>query len=107
MESNGPDSWLQQIEIGMVDGPVMYVTRMDAFLNEWFMSYDDALARLQCGGGYLLPHRGQFFITVPMAIRELGLDPDDPDWERIRWDWVRPVDREAWDRLCLKREVAG
>ena len=40
-------------------------------------------------------------------MRELGLDPEDPDWERIGHDWVRPQDREAWTRLCAKREQVG
>jgi hypothetical protein len=44
---------------------------------------------------------------VEPAIRELGLDPADPDWERIGWDWVRPRDADAWERLKLKREVAS
>ena len=84
---------------------VMYVQTMDAFLNRWFSSYDEAREALGADGGYLLPYEDQFFVTVPDAIRELGLDPADPDWERIGFDWVRPQDREAWERLILKREV--
>ena len=34
-------------------GPVMYVTRMDAVLNRWFTSYEEARASLQSEGGYL------------------------------------------------------
>jgi hypothetical protein len=45
-------------------------------------------------------------VTVETAVRELGLDPADPDWERIGWDWVRPKDADAWEKLKLKREVA-
>jgi hypothetical protein len=52
-----------------------------------------------------LPYEDQFFVTVPDAIRELGLDPADPDWERIGFDWVRPRDPEAWGRLSIKRDV--
>jgi hypothetical protein len=86
--------------------PTMYTTRMDAFLNRWFSSYEDARASLETDGGFLLPFEDQFFVTTAEAIRELGLDPSDPDWERIGWDWVHPLERDAWNRLIRKRELA-
>ena len=88
------------------DGPDMYVPQMDAVLNRWFKSYEEARASLERESGYLLPYRAQYFITLGEGIRELGLDPDDPDWARIGWDWVRPNDTEAWERLKEKREQA-
>jgi hypothetical protein len=88
------------------EGPIMYVSRMDVFLNRWFRTYEEARASLESEGGYLLPYANQFFVTVDGAIRELGLDPQDPDWARIGWDWVQPADLEAWERLKEKRELA-
>jgi SAM-dependent methyltransferase len=87
------------------EGPVMYAARMDAIVNRWFTTYEGARASLQSEGGYLLPYRNQYFVTLREGIRELGLDPDDPDWERIGWDWVRPDDAAAWERLKSKREL--
>lgn len=89
------------------EAPVMYAPRMDAVLNRWFTSYVEARASLEAEGGYLLPYKHQFFVTLSEGIRDLGLDPDDPDWERIGWDWVQPKDREAWERLKEKREQVG
>ncbi len=89
------------------EGPTLYVPRMDAFLNRWFTTYEAARACLEAEGGYLFPYRGQFFVTVAAAVRELGLDPDDPDWARIGWDWVEPRDPEAWARLRERREIAA
>lgn len=89
------------------EAPVMYVPRMDAVLNRWFRSYAEARTSLEAEGGYLLPYKHQFFVTLSEGIRDLGLDPDDPDWERIGWDWVQPKDREAWERLKEKREQVG
>jgi hypothetical protein len=86
---------------------VMYVPRMDAILSRWFTVYDEARASLEAEGGYLLPYRRYFFVTTSEAIRELGLDPNDPDWARIGWDWVRPGDPEAWARLRQKRALAS
>ena len=82
----------------------MYVPRMDAVLNRWFTSYTEVRASLEAEGGYLLPYKLHFFVTLSEGIRDLGLDPDDPDWERIGWDWVQPRDRDAWQRLKEKRE---
>jgi hypothetical protein len=88
------------------DDPSMYVSRMDAVLNRWFTRYEDARSSLELEGGYLMPYQGHFFITMREGVRELGLDPDDPDWAHIGWDWVRPKDREAWERLKEKRRQA-
>jgi len=88
------------------DGPVMYVSRMAVFLNRWFATYDAARKSMDSEGGYLLPWDGQYVVTVADAIRELGLDPEDPDWKRIGRDWVRPDDIDAWERLRIRREVA-
>lgn len=86
--------------------PSMYVSRMDAVLNRWFTSYEDARSSLESEGGYLMPYQSHFFVTMGEGVRELGLDPDDPDWALIGWDWVRPKDHEAWERLKEKRQRA-
>ena len=84
-------------------GPLMYVESMAVFLNHWFATYEEARALRQAEGGYLLPFKNQFFVTGAGGVVELGLDPLDPDWERIGWDWVRPLDSEAWELLRDKR----
>lgn len=84
-------------------GPLMYVESMSVFLNQWFTTYDEARAFREAEGGYLLPFKNQFFVTVAGAITELGLDPNDPNWERIGWDWVRPLDSQSWELLRDKR----
>lgn len=88
-------------------GPLMYVPRMGVFLNRWFHTYAAAREAHAAEGGFLLPYRDQFFVAEAEAVRELGLDPDDPDWERIGWNWVKPRDRAAWERLRDRREMAG
>lgn len=85
---------------------LMYVSSMDAILSRWFTTYREARASLATEGGYLLPYRHQFLVTFAEGIRELGLDPEDPDWARIGWDWVRPLDFAAWDRLRARRAAA-
>jgi len=85
----------------------MWVPRMDAFLSKWSVAYEEAKALLEAEGGYLLPYQDHFFVTTAGAIAELGLDPADPDWARIGFDWVRPADAAAWQRLNAKRESAA
>ena len=89
-----------------MNNPIMYAPRMDIFLNRWFTDYDEARASLDQDGGFLLPYKDQYMITEAGGIRELGLDPDDPDLEKIGRDWVKPNDTEAWERLRIKRLIA-
>ena len=83
--------------------PSMYVASMDACVNRWFKTYEEAKASLEGDGGYLFPYRSQYFVTDREAVRELGLDPDDPDWELIGFDWVKPLDSRARQRLLERR----
>lgn len=83
---------------------VWYQTDLDRFLNRWFANYEDARSAREAEGGFLLPYKHHFFVCRPDVIRALGLEPDDPDWEKIAWDCARPRDIEAFQRLRQKRE---
>lgn len=99
-ETNGQSTLAQPT----AHGREMYERGMGVLLNRWFANYEDARQSLEEQGGFLLPFDQQFFICEAEGIRVLGLNPDDPDWERIGWDWVKPSDAEAWARLKQKRE---
>jgi hypothetical protein len=81
-----------------------YQPNLDVFLNRWFPNYEAARRSLESEGGYLLPYRRHFYVCDDGAIRAMGLEPDDPDWERIGRDCARPADAEAYRRLREKRE---
>lgn len=69
-------------------------------LNVWCPTYEAAREYLDTRRGfYLLEYRGKCFLAQAPHIRGLGLDPNDPDWERIGRDWVKPRDPEAKQRL--------
>jgi len=87
--------------------PTMWVPSMDAVVSRWFSNYAAARASLEAEGGYLFPYRAQYFVTSAEGVRELGLDPADPDWARIGWDWVTPLDPSAWQRLRTQRSRAA
>jgi hypothetical protein len=77
------------------------------YLNRWFTRYDEARASLEAEGGYLFPYRHQFFVCETGFVAALGVDPDDPDWDRIGRDWVRPRDEAARDRLERRLVALG
>lgn len=81
----------------------MHVPAMGAWVNRWFVSWSEAASSLAAEPGVLLPYRSQFFVTALDAVRELGLDANDPDWARIGFDWVQPRDPEARLRLARQR----
>eukprot|EP00887_Chlorella_sp_A99_P003798 scaffold31.g3798.t1 len=76
-------------------------------LNVWFPSYEEAREYLDTHHGfYLLQFKGHCFLAQAPHIIDIGLDPKDPDWERIGRDWVKPKDIEAKQRLRNKLRLA-
>ena len=75
-------------------------------INRWFARYEEAAeARAACQG-YLLAYRRQYLVVDRYYVEDLGLDPEDADWEASGFDWVRPYSLAARTRLYAKL-VAG
>lgn len=72
------------------------------YLNLWFATYSEAKEHLASSDGFLLPYKNQFFICNANYMKQIGFDPDDPDWKRMGYDWVEPVDHAAWQRIYKK-----
>jgi len=89
------------------DDKLWYQPGLDVFLNRWFPNYEAARRSLESEGGFLLPYRHHFYVCEAGAIKALGLEPDDPDWELIGHDCARPADAAAYRRLREKRERAA
>ena len=83
-------------------GELLYSGTQRPTLNIWSASYAEARDIHARHGGYLLAYRRHFLIVDADYIRALGLEAEDPDWERIGRDWVRPEDPEARGRLYGK-----
>ncbi len=83
-------------------GTLLHVGEGGAYWNIWSADYAEASRIREEHGGYLLAYRRHFLIVERYYIEALGLDPDDPDWERIGRDWVRPRDPSARRRLYGK-----
>ena len=86
--------------------------RCAGHINRWYKTYEDATADRALSGGYLLAYKRQFVVVDRYFIESLGLDPSDPDWEALGFDWARPASVPARSRLyaklvaCLPREAA-
>ena len=72
------------------------------FLNQWFSHYGEAKSYLQANGGFLLPFKKQFFVCTADYINNLGFNANDLDWTLIGYDWFKPQDAAAWQRLYKK-----
>jgi len=83
-----------------------YQPNLDVFLNRWFSTYEEARRSLDNDGGFLLPYQKHFFVCEADVIQAMGLEPDDPDWEKIGRDGAKPKDQDAYQRLCEKRAQA-
>ena len=83
-------------------GTLLYPKGADVHCNIWSASYAEARAIRDQNDGYLLAYRRHFFIVDRHFIKTLGLQPDDPDWELIGRDWVRPRHADARERLYGK-----
>ncbi|MCU1335068.1 MAG: hypothetical protein JWO19_649 [Bryobacterales bacterium] len=73
---------------------------------------DDSRGSEASSDGYLLAYKRQYVVVDRYFIESLGLDPLDPDWEDLGFDWVRPKHVAARSRLyaklvaCQPREAA-
>ena len=83
-------------------GELLYTGAQSPTLNIWSASYAEARDIHARHGGYLLAYRRHYLIVGDDYIRALGLEAEDPDWDRIGRDWVRPKDPEARKRLYGK-----
>ena len=83
-------------------GTLLYPSTCSGHYNIWSASYAEAREIRAAHGGYLLAYKRQFLIVEDGYIDSMGLDPADPDWERMGRDWVQPGDLAARERLYRK-----
>lgn len=101
----GFSSWAslkQSLEAPELDPDFFGSSSFGGCTNHWFRNYEEAKKHLVQNGGYLFPYRNQCFITQIGFIESLGIDPEDQDWERMDYDWVKPKCPHAWFRLKNK-----
>ncbi len=85
-------------------GTLLCPKKCGGYLNLWYKTHQEASLIRQSCGRYLLAYRSQFLVVERGYIETLGLNPDDPDWSVIDFDWtmkdsVRPGSSAARARL--------
>jgi hypothetical protein len=83
-------------------GALLCPERCTGHLNRWYRHYEEAAADRDGCNGHLLAYRRQYLVVDRYYIESLGLDPEDPDWEALGRDWVRPKSTPARARLYAK-----
>ena len=83
-------------------GTLLYPRLGAGFLNLWYKTYEEAATVREAKNGYLLAYRRHYLVVDGYYLEALGLDPADPDWEAMGFDWVRPRDLAARSRLYGK-----
>ena len=90
-------------------GTLLYPAGGAAHSNLWSADYQEARELREQVDGFLLAYQRHYFVVDRHFLGTLGLDPGDPDWERIGRDWVRPRDPAARARLyarLIRRKAA-
>ena len=88
--------------------PVRFFDRqLSPHWNHWFAQYEETVAHLRLMGGFLFPFRSQFVVIDAHVLRSLDLDPDNPDWCKIGFNWAQPADIAAYARLNVALCKAG
>ncbi|MBB1486196.1 hypothetical protein [Oceanospirillum sediminis] len=87
-------------------GEFWYPGRCTTFLNHWCRDYSEALTVHQQQGGYLLPYKHQFMVVQQDFIQALGLDANDPIWQRIGYNWCEG-NQSVRQQLAFQRIMAA
>jgi len=83
-------------------GTMLYPKRAGGHVNRWYKGYEEAAEVRKACDGYLLAYQRHYLVVDRFYIESLGVEPDDPDWRALGFDWVRPKDPAARTRLYGK-----
>lgn len=96
------ESW-RDLKENLEENQALWWPLGGALWNVWYASYEEALRDLSLKEGqYLLPYQKQFFICDIHYIKNLRIEENDPDLEKVGNNWVEPKDVLAWERLLSK-----
>jgi hypothetical protein len=76
-------------------------------MNLWYKTHDEAETVRRTRGGYLLAYRKQFLVVERSYIEGLGLDPNDPDWKDLGFDWAARNGKDAARARLYSKLIAA
>jgi hypothetical protein len=83
-------------------GTFFYPKGCGAHSNIWCATYEEARNIRAKHGGFLLAYKNQFLVVDDDYIREMGLNPENPELDAFGRDWVEPGNPALRDRLYTK-----
>lgn len=83
-------------------GTCLHPKSVHVHWNIWVASYDEAITIQQTHGGFILGYKNQYIVVDEDYIKDLGLDPNDVDFEEMGRDWIKPKSNHARIRLFGK-----
>ena len=102
---NGSNNW-NDLRTKVIMEDCFFHNASSAFLNHWFNNYEEAGIYRQASGGYLVSYRKDFVVCSKEFITSIGLGTLDREWEAIQYDFVKPVDTNAWQVIFNKAREA-
>lgn len=107
---NGFDSWAN-LKTYFEKTKLTNFILHSGFLNQWFAKYKEAKEYLTTNKHnsqlFLLPYKNQFLVCDANCIEYMGLQPDNPDWNSINYNWAEPGDIKVWERLNQMHRLRG
>lgn len=94
----GHTNWVSLRE-QLIKEDCMYHSGCSTYLNIWFANYNEAYAYFIKNGGYLLSYRQYFYVCNAEVIKVLKLDKCQAEWEAIGYNWVKPANINAYNRI--------
>lgn len=83
----------------VVEQDSLYRNQCVAFVYAWFKDYDQAKNYQEKNNGYLLRFWSDYIVCGDEYIRCIGMPVGHQDWGFIGYDWVKPKNRRAYERL--------
>ena len=96
----GYQSWQEMKAI--VEAHELLRPKNFSLTTTWYSHYDEGKSHILANGGYLMPYQKQYFVCENSYLVALGLDPNDPDIEKVGYDWSSPLDSAAYNRILKK-----
>ena len=97
----GYDRW-EDLKQYVINQDLLYRSSGVGFVHKWFKSYIEACRYQAKNGGYLLRFWADYIVCGIEYIQLLQLHSYSKDWELIGFDWVKPHDQSAYQRLYQK-----
>jgi len=97
----GYNRW-EDLKLQIVKKDMLFRSNGIALIHKWFKNYNEASEYRLENDGYLLQFWGDYVICGIEYIRLLKLDSYTEEWHLIGYNWIKPKNEYAYQRLYDK-----